>query len=274
MSALEVHAVVPGVRRVAVPSPTLPPATTTNCWLLGQTDVCAVDPAGVTEPVRAALDAALASAGLRVRWVLLTHHHGDHVGGAAHLQAAGAELLAHPRTAALVRERWGLQVDTLRDHGDTLTAALPWRLVHTPGHAPGHLCAHRDGTVVAGDMVAGEGTIVLDSNDEADLDDYLRSLQLLLDLEPARLLPAHGAVIEPAAPLLQHYIDHRHARTEQVERALRDRQPATALDLVPGIYPELPSFFHAVAAAQVITHLHWLAARERAVQEGAQWRVP
>lgn len=272
---LVVEELLPGIRRVAVPSPTLPPASTTNCWLLGKEAVCAVDPAGITDAVRDALDRALEAAGLRVRWVLLTHHHGDHIGGAAHLQANGAVVLAHPRTAALVAERWSLQVDALREDESLLHPSLPWRLLHTPGHAPGHLCAHWERTVVAGDLVAGEGTIVLDSTDEADLQAYLDSLARIAELRPDRLLPAHGPAIAPALPLLQHYQDHRNARTVQIEAALQRLQPATALDLVPGIYPELPSFFHAVAAAQVTTHLGWLAARGRAMaSEDARWRTP
>ena len=273
--SLAVETVLPGIQRVAVPSPTLPPATTTNCWLLGTEEVCAVDPAGVTPAVRARLDEALDAAGLRVRWVLLTHHHGDHIGGAAHLQAGGAELLAHPRTAELVAERSGLQVDSLRRDGDLLDRALPWELLHTPGHAPGHLCAHLQETVVAGDLVAGEGTIVLDSGDEADLQDYLESLARIAALAPARLLPAHGPVIAPALPLLEHYLRHRAARTAQIEAALRRVPAATALELVPGIYPELPTFFHAIAAAQVTTHLGWLAVRGRATaHDGGRWSAP
>jgi glyoxylase-like metal-dependent hydrolase (beta-lactamase superfamily II) len=234
-----------------------------------------VDPAGVTDEVRSALDAALQEQGLQVRWVLLTHHHRDHIGGATHLQAHGATLLSHPRTATLVAERWSVQVDALLQDGDLLHPSIPWRVLHTPGHAPGHLCAHHDETVVAGDLVAGEGTIVLDSNDEADLQAYLDSLQRIARLGPKRLLPAHGPVIEPALPLLQHYQDHRNARTAQIEEALQRKQPATALDLVPGIYPELPTVFHAVAAAQVTTHLGWLEARGRArVSETLQWRIP
>lgn len=256
----------PGVARVAVPSPTLPPATTTNCWLLGTDDVVAVDPAGITPDVQAELARALGDRS--VRGIFLTHHHGDHFGGAADLRArTGAPVLAHAETAARVP----IDIDVVVPAGGTVdTSVGDWRALHTPGHAPGHLCLlSPDGqTLVAGDMVAGEGTIVLDPP-EGDLGQYLDSLAQLAALAPARLLPAHGPVIDPGVPLLETYIAHRHMRTDQVRAGLAAAGgPATPLDLVPGIYPELPVFFRPVAARQVLCHLLWLVAEGDARRDG------
>lgn len=241
---------------MAVPSPTLPPATTTNCWLLGHAAVIAVDPAGVEPRDQAGLAEALD--GRVVQAIFLTHHHGDHVGGARDLQArTGAPILAHSHTASKVP----FPVDRLIDEGDVLrTDAGRWTALLTPGHARGHLCLcseHGD-TIVAGDMVAGEGTIVLDPP-EGDLAAYLGSLARLAALDPTRLLPSHGDVIEPALPLLEHYVSHRHARTRQVRMALDACGAARPLDLVAAVYPDLPRAFHPVAARQVLCHLLWLS---------------
>ncbi len=260
----------PGVGRVAVPSPTLPPATTTNCWLLGTDDVVAVDPAGVTAEARVALAGALG--GRRVRGIFLTHHHFDHVGGAEDLRArTGAPILAHPETASRVP----LTVDVLVPaDGAVDTCDGPWTALHTPGHAPGHLCLRSpDGTtIVAGDLVAGEGTIVLDPP-EGDLGLYLDSLSRVAALAPARLLPAHGPAIAPAVPLLEHYIAHRHQRTAQIRAALAALDGARPDDLVPGIYPELPVFFRPVAARQVLCHLLWLVERGDATRTGDRFHI-
>jgi len=255
----------PGIARVAVPSPTLPPATTTNCWLLGQSAVVAVDPAGVRPEARSGLAEALWPR--RVHAIFLTHHHPDHVGGVEDLRArTGAAVWAHAHTAAHVT----FPVDRLLDDGDEVATDVGvWTALHTPGHARGHLCLRSpDGqSIVAGDMVAGEGTIVLDPP-EGELDLYLHSLARLEALAPARLLPAHGDVIEPAVPLLRHYIKHRNARTAQVLRALQAAGRSTPIRLVPTVYPDLPLPFHPVAARQVLCHLHWLARRGDILVDG------
>jgi endoribonuclease LACTB2 len=255
----------PGVSRVAVPSPTLPPATTTNCWLLGHDAVIAVDPAGVRPEAQRGLAEALRPR--RVAAIFLTHHHVDHVGGVQDLRArTGAPVWAHAHTAAHVP----FPVDRLLDEGDELvTDAGTWTALYTPGHARGHLCLRSEdgGSIVAGDMVAGEGTIVLDPPEGA-LGDYLDSLARLLALEPVRLLPAHGEVIEPAGSLLQHYIEHRQARTDQILRALQAARASAPIGLVPMVYPDLPLPFHPVAARQVLCHLQWLAARGDALAIG------
>jgi len=97
---------------------------------------------------------------------------------------------------------------------------------------------------------------------EGDLGHYLTQLARLRDLAPARLCAAHGPVIPEAVDYLQHYIDHRNMRTEQVRSALRAASSAQKpRDLVPGIYPDLPELFWGVAAAQVHCHLLWLEGR-------------
>ena len=53
-----------------------------------------------------------------------------------------------------------------------------WTAFHTPGHAPGHLCllAESDRSVIAGDMVAGEGTILINPS-EGSIREYIHSLE-------------------------------------------------------------------------------------------------
>lgn len=245
-----------GVAVVPVRTPTLPPATHTNAWVLGARQVTVVDPASPWSDEREALASALS--GVEVAAILLTHHHPDHVGGVEDLRRrTGAPVLAHAATAARVP----FAVDKLLDEGDTHhTDAGDWRVLHTPGHASGHLCLLRDGVLVAGDMVAGVGTIVLDPP-EGDLALYLRSLARLRALEPRLLLPAHGPALEDGCGVLDLYIAHRHMRTEQVRHALIGRALAAAEDLVPSIYPDLHELMRPVAARQVLCHLRWLAGR-------------
>src|SRR5882672_4909312 len=72
--------VASGIRVLALRTPTLPPAAHTNVYLVGPPDgpVAVVDPGSPYPEQQALLDAALMQ--LPPAVVLLTHHHGDHVG--------------------------------------------------------------------------------------------------------------------------------------------------------------------------------------------------
>lgn len=247
-----------------VRSPTLPPATHTNCYAIGPSDgLFLVDPASPWREEQEALWAWVQGLG-RLAGILLTHHHHDHVGGVEDIAArSGAPVLAHPMTA----ERVSFPVDRLVGEGETLAG---WTLVHTPGHATGHLCLWHpeSGQLIAGDMVAGEGTIVLEPP-EGDLADYLASLQRLAALRPKQVYPAHGPVME--AEVFGRYIAHRHARTRQIQEALR-ASPQTPLDLVAQVYGDsIPRFVYPLAARQVTCHLHWLQARDQASEHPTGW---
>lgn len=255
-----------GVSVVPVRTPTLPPATHTNAYVLGEHRVTIVDPASPWEDQQALLAGALA--GLQVERILLTHHHIDHSSGAEDLRRrTGAPIYAHPDTAA----RLSFPIDILLGDGDLVeTDAGRWRVLHTPGHAAGHLALHdaASGAVVAGDLVAGEGTIVLDPP-EGHLATYLASLARVAALQPTTVLPAHGPPLGPE--VLATYTAHRHARTEQIRVALRTHGEAAPEDLVPAVYPSLHPFLAPVAARQLLCHLVWLV-EQGEVTEGSQGR--
>jgi len=234
----------------------LPPASHTNAWILGEDNVVVVDPASPWPDEQDALISALD--GLNVSAIFLTHHHHDHIAGASQLRREkNAPILAHPHTC----EHVPFAVDTKVDEGFTIdTESESWRAIHTPGHARGHLCLISDShDVIAGDMIAGVGTIVLDPP-EGNLGDYLCSLQRLIDLDPRTLFPAHGPDLTDPQTTLTHYIKHRRMRTDQILEALKQRkQPSQPHDLVYSVYgTSISNAIMPVAARQVLCHLHWL----------------
>src|SRR5688500_4084425 len=98
-------AVAPGIRVLALRTPTLPPAAHTNTYVVGpeRGPQLVIDPGSPYADEQRVLERAPceeADAGRPLSQVLLAHHHGDHVGGAAALAATcGVPIAAHANTA-------------------------------------------------------------------------------------------------------------------------------------------------------------------------------
>ena len=103
---------------IPVKTPTLPPATHTNCYLLGLDDLWLVEPASSStsdvERICSIIDQRCAQ-GARLRGIVLTHHHHDHIGGVSAIMARyGVDCWAHPKTASRVK----FEIKHLLNDGD------------------------------------------------------------------------------------------------------------------------------------------------------------
>lgn len=277
----------PGVEVFPARTPTLPPATHTNSYALGGSDVLLVEPATPYDEERAAWvewARALGSQGRRIAAIVVTHHHPDHVGGAAFLaRELGLPLWAHARTIERLSEPGahpgaaGAMFARSLEDGDEIDLAGPepqrWRALHTPGHAPGHVCLfeERTGAVVAGDMVASEGTILIEPRD-GDMAEYLAQLDRLAELGAKVALPAHGEPIEEPSKLFRHYIAHRLGREAKVAAALDGSEEGRSLEaLVPVAYADTPPFLWPIAKMSLEAHLVKLEREGRARRSAAGW---
>ncbi|HEX8789991.1 MAG TPA: MBL fold metallo-hydrolase [Polyangiaceae bacterium] len=243
-------------------TPTLPPATHTNSYALGGRDVLLVEPATpYADEQRAWIEWArsLPSSGRQPVAILLTHHHVDHVSGADVLSRELAlPLWAHADTASRVDVR----VDRLLSEGEMIDLAAPvpsrWRVLHTPGHAPGHVCLEEEdeGALVVGDMVASVGTILIAPGD-GDMAVYLAQLERLASIGARVALPAHGEPIDEPTALFRHYVTHRLARERKVLAAVaaRGADGAMAQELVAVTYDDVPPTTWPVALLSLQSHL-------------------
>ncbi len=252
-----------GVELFPARTPTLPPATHTNSYALGDRDVLLVEPATPHEDERRAWlewTRGISSSGRNLVGIFLTHHHIDHVGGAEFFSTnLNLPLFAHAETAKRLPELTIANVIDER-HVFDLGGTIPmrWRVLHTPGHAPGHLCLFDEdaATVIVGDMVASEGTILIEPRD-GDMQTYLEQLDRLASLSAHVALPAHGEPIDDPTALFRHYITHRLAREAKVLAAVEagSKNGSSIETLVPVVYADTPPMLWPIAALSLEAHL-------------------
>ncbi|MDB4984842.1 MAG: hypothetical protein JWN04_20 [Myxococcaceae bacterium] len=278
-AVLEPTEIAAGVSLLSLRTPTLPPATHTNAYLVGTGELVLIEPASPYPEELAQATAwveARLTQGQTLRALLLTHHHVDHVGGAEAMRSHfGVPIWAHERTAERLHGK--IVIDRVIDEATAieLDGPVPMRLepMYTPGHAPGHLCFYEpdSGCLIAGDMVAGVGTILVEAVD-GDMQLYLASLGALLARDATQLLPAHGLPIQAPAERLQFYIQHRLNREAKVVAALLSFARAVSLDeLVPVAYADTAPYAWPLARLALEAHLIKLAREGRADRLGASW---
>lgn len=272
----------PGIVLAPLTTPTLPPATTTNCYVVGHEQLWVVDP-GSPDPSeqQRLLDLldALCARGRSLAGVLLTHHHPDHIGGVHALcRARGLVASGHPRT--LERLAPGIpRGDALLDGAQIALGRSPdgepgWTLeaVHTPGHDQGHLCFResRYGAVLVGDMLSTISTIIIDPP-EGHLATYMKSLDRLAEFSLTTLYPAHGPAVRDGRRLVDKYVRHRRQREASLVKALEE-QPATVEELLPKVYWDADARLYPFAARSLQAGLDKLSEEGRAACDGEVWR--
>ncbi len=154
-----------------------------------------------------------------LRAIVATHYHFDHTGNAAALiEGSGAALCVHADDAPYVdgREPWmrsnppfgfldrfspppfSLKVDRVLRDGDVLPFAGGLRVVHAPGHTPGHIAlyAPERRVLFAGDALMNVlGLHLPMSMSTHDMATARRSAIRLAELDFDIALPGHGAPI-------------------------------------------------------------------------------
>lgn len=233
----------------------------TNTYLIdcGNGAAACIDPG---PPLDRHVDALLQRAAeldLRISLILLTHTHPDHAPGAPMLQArTGAPIAAHAETE-FPHDR-GLRDGEIVRIGDTAIQA-----VDAPGHTFDHLVFYepREGALFTGDVVLGEGYVVI-APPNGSMRAYQRTLARLLDEFPdARMIyGGHGEPVRDPQAKLREYAAHRESRQREILAALQDG-PKTIPDLVRSIYRETTPILWPAAARQLLAYLIALEQEQR-----------
>lgn len=251
----------------------------TNTYLLGTGAQRLLIDTGEGKPEWAeSLRSVLAEEKASVRTVLLTHWHGDHVGGVGQVQELmgkeGVEVEVRKHASPSGREEgagWG----EIRNGEVFEVEGVKVRAVYTPGHADDHCVfvvegGGEDGTVFAGDNVLGHGTAVFE-----DLAAYMDSLARMEGLVKGKLYCAHGEAVEDGKAKVREYIEHRMARErEAVEVLGREKDGGWgSMEMVKVIYAKYPEGLHGPAERGLKLVLKKLEGEGKVRQEGGKWML-
>jgi glyoxylase-like metal-dependent hydrolase (beta-lactamase superfamily II) len=253
---------LPGFVCVPLRTPTKPPATTTNCYVVGTGAFIVFDPGSPYEDEQEALAqfvGELLGEGRRPREIVLTHHHPDHVGGVESLRERfGLTVAAHRLTAEALEGR--VRVERFIEDGELIELegdpAISLRAMHTPGHTRGHLSFYdeRAGALLTGDNVVGVGSVLIDP-EEGSVRDYLASLERYRQLPRlVALFGGHGPAVGSPRAKIEEYVAHRLKRERDILAAVRSGAETPA-EVVARAYTDVPPKMHALAERAVTAHL-------------------
>lgn len=227
----------------------------TNTWVLadpGAPACVVVDPGPDSAPHLRAVLRACAEDGYEVAAVLLTHDHADHAEGAGRFAAlAGAPVLSR---------KGGTLPDGPLDLGP---GAPRLEVIPLPGHASdlvGFLVP-ADSSIVTGDMLFRQSSTLICWPD-GSLAEYLESLERLRAAVEARgiarLLTAHGPLIDdPLAAIDRAYL-HRLERLERVRAAAMSGTGADVEGIIEAVYQDVDARLDPAARINIHAQLEYL----------------
>lgn len=216
-----------------------------------------------------AIDAAI---GQRRLHLVVTHAHSDHIAGAPAIVARRpGTRLSKMRWAARDRD---LPWEPLNEGDRIATGYGELEVIHTPGHAPDHICLWHEPsrTVFVGDMLVQGSTVVILASHGGSVTQYLQSLAKLLSLDARQALPAHGPVIDDPEALMHSYVKHRTERHSQVYDAVRNGTQ-TVDDMVARIYKDLAPSLVPMARESVLAHLRKLEEDGDVQRDDERWKL-
>ena len=275
--------IAPGVRRLVARNPGPLTFKGTNTYLVGRRDIAVIDP-GPNDPMHRRAILAAAGRG-RITHILLTHTHRDHSAGIAALKAETgavtcgfgthderrAAAIKHAEAKAFLEANF---VPDLRlgDNGVVRSQGWSLRALHTPGHAPDHLCFEFEGSGVlfSGDHVMGWNTTVI-APPEGRMSDYLTSLERLLSGDCSAYqvyLAGHGEIIREPQRLVRSYLLHRKMRENMILASVQEGL-SKVTEITDRVYRGLQPAMLSAARLSVLAHLEHLLERGYVSCDGA-----
>ena len=129
-----------------------------NCYIVGSESTkegMIIDPGDDTDEILKHVK----ELGLKIKLLVLTHSHPDHIGATIPVkQATGAEVAIHTDGARYLSQQISSTADRLLKGGDSIDIGdLHFTVLHTPGHSPDGICLLGYGVLFSGDTLFNFG---------------------------------------------------------------------------------------------------------------------
>lgn len=253
---------VPGVRRIVARNPSLMTYLGTNTYLLESSEgFIVIDPGPEDDAhLKAVL---LALDGIRPAAIIVTHSHHDHIGCAVALRTATDA----PLLRMVTEFGAAYPVDRALYEGD-ISHGL--RILHTPGHAPDHICLSReDGIMFSGDHVMSWSSSIV-SPPSGNMADYYASLRRLIERRESVYLPGHGPMLKNPQEYVKSLLAHRLQRETAILEMLKAERH-TLKTLVETLYFKRDPRLFSAAESNLKAHLQKLELDGEVCTIGDYW---
>ncbi len=178
-----------------------------NCYILHDEktkETAVIDPGGDFPELKSYIE----SNALSIKYIILTHGHGDHIGALKELKDySGAAVCIHKDdhemltsksknySELIVNKAVEMSADRLLEDGDVLRLGVSeLRIMHTPGHSRGGICVYCEGNLFSGDTLFA-GSIGRTDLNGGSFDEIIASIKnkILLLPEDTEVHPGHGS---------------------------------------------------------------------------------
>jgi glyoxylase-like metal-dependent hydrolase (beta-lactamase superfamily II) len=234
--------------------------------------------------------------------IFITHMHADHSGLISHLATDTSKVYCSRLDADVINnkgdwhdmldfaERSGFPSDedairlhpgfkyrtdklvdfTIVDEGDYISiGGYNFKCILTPGHTPGHLCLYEEEKkiLISGDHILGRITpnISLWSDDHSPLNDYLKSLTRIYELDIDLILPGHRKIFTDCQARIDQLRQHHDNRAAAIVSILR-QGPQNAFSIASQMkwdlsythWDQFPITQKWFATGEIVAHLKYL----------------
>uniref|UniRef100_A0A5S6QWF8 Beta-lactamase-like protein 2 homolog n=1 Tax=Trichuris muris TaxID=70415 RepID=A0A5S6QWF8_TRIMR len=206
----------------------------------------------------------IVSSNVEISTIVCTHWHLDHTGGVndilkllLNIGQSRPTVLKYDVGSKVDEDNYpetlDFEFEFLRDGQEIVTSGATLRVVHTPGHTSDHVALQflEENSLFSGDCILGHGSTAV-----GDMASYMKSLERLKEMNPVKLYPGHGPVVEDGLGLIVKYIAHRGEREKEILSILKGSNSSlTAKQIADLVYKQLSADLHRAAERNVLKHL-------------------